>query len=69
MIRDYDQAAADLQRLISVLTRQVEEKTGEGGGYDSSLSCVNELRQARFHLSEIEDEAKKDVHLDLYLIL
>ncbi|KAK4791098.1 hypothetical protein SAY86_031511 [Trapa natans] len=69
MIRDYDQAAADLQRLISVLTRQVEEKTGQSGGYDSSLSCVNELRRAQFHLSEIEEANKKDVPLDLYLIL
>lgn len=69
MIRDYDQAAADLRRLISVLTKQVEEKTGQGEGFDSSLSCVNELRRARFHLFEIEEEAKKDVPLDLYLIL
>ncbi|PKI57723.1 hypothetical protein CRG98_021790 [Punica granatum] len=69
MIRDSDQAAADLRRLISVLTKQAEEKTRQGGGYDRSLGCVNDLRQARIHLSEIEEEAKKDVPLDLYLIL
>ncbi|KAK4773571.1 hypothetical protein SAY87_028590 [Trapa incisa] len=68
-IRDYDQAAADLQRLISIITRQVEEKTGQDGGYDSSLGCVNELRRAHFHLSEIEEATKMDAPLDLYLIM
>lgn len=69
MIRDYGQAAADLQRLVSVLTKQVEEKTNQAGIYDRSLSSVNELKQMSLRLSEVEEAAKKDIPLDIYLIL
>lgn len=69
MIRDYGQAAADLQRLVSILTKQVEEKTNQAGVYDISLSSVNELKKASLRLSELEEAARKDIPLDVYLIL
>ncbi|KAK9273943.1 hypothetical protein L1049_018755 [Liquidambar formosana] len=69
MIRDYGQAAGDLQRLVSLLTKQVEEKTNLYGASDRSNSRVNDLRQAQLRLSEIEEAARKEIPLDLYLIL
>lgn len=69
MIRDYGQAARDLQRLVSLLTKQVEGKTNHCGTSDRSISCTNDLRQARLRLSEIEEEDRKDIPLDMYLIL
>ncbi|XP_048139232.1 uncharacterized protein LOC115735457 isoform X1 [Rhodamnia argentea] len=69
MIRDYGQAAADLRRLVSILTKQVEEKTNQVGVYDMSLSSVNELKQASLQLSELEEAARTDIPLDIYLIL
>ncbi|KAG5253869.1 N-terminal acetyltransferase A, auxiliary [Salix suchowensis] len=52
MIRDYGQAARDLQRLVAVLTKQVEEKT-----------------KHLLRLSTIEEAARKEVPLNMYLIL
>lgn len=69
MIRDYGQAATDLERLISVLTKHVEVKESQGGEYDGSSSRALELRQARIRLFDIEEEAKKDIPLDMYLIM
>lgn len=69
MIRDYGQAARDLQRLVSLLTKQVEGKTNHCGTSDRSISCTNDLRQARLRLSGIEEEDRKDIPLDMYLIL
>lgn len=69
MIRDYGQAASDLRRLVSILTKQVEEKTNQSGAADRSNSCANDLRHARLRLAEIEEEARKEIPLDMYLIL
>ncbi|KAI4340532.1 hypothetical protein MLD38_025358 [Melastoma candidum] len=69
MIRDYGQAAADLQRLVSALTKQEEKNTGLGGASNDSLSCVAELKKTCLRLAEIEEEARKDIPLDMYLIL
>ncbi|KAM3741242.1 hypothetical protein ACB098_08G161200 [Castanea mollissima] len=69
MIRDYGQAASDLQRLVSILTKQVEERTNQSGAVDRSNSCANDLRHARLRLAEIEEEARKEIPLDMYLIL
>ncbi|KAI4386238.1 hypothetical protein MLD38_004185 [Melastoma candidum] len=69
MIRDYEQAAADLQRLVSALTKQLEENTDRVEGSDSLLSCAAELRQMHVKLAEMEEEARKDIPLDVYLIL
>lgn len=52
-IRDYDQAASDLQMLISLLEKQSQE----------------ELTQIRRRHSSMEEKAKKEMSLDHYLIL
>lgn len=69
MIRDYGQAARDIERLVSLITIQVEDKAHHIGASDRSTSRTNDLRQARLRLSEIEEEARKDIPLDMYLIL
>lgn len=68
MIRDYGRATNDLQRLVSLLTKQ-GEKTNHVGASDKSLNISNDLRQARLQLFEIEEDAQKDYPLDMYLIL
>lgn len=68
MIRDYDQATADLQRLVSVLVKQSEDKANQSGASDRS-SSMNELRQAQQRLSATEEEARKEIPLNMYLIL
>ncbi|KAL8214536.1 hypothetical protein R6Q57_003985 [Mikania cordata] len=55
MIRDYGQAAKDLRRLVSSLTSQIDK--------------LNELRQTQIRLNHIEDESKKEIPLNMYLIL
>uniref|UniRef100_A0A6N2MHP3 J domain-containing protein n=1 Tax=Salix viminalis TaxID=40686 RepID=A0A6N2MHP3_SALVM len=69
MIRDYGQAARDLQRLVAVLTKQVEEKTKQSGHSDRTTNLANDLRQACLRLSTIEEAARKEVPLNMYLIL
>ncbi|XP_074276795.1 uncharacterized protein LOC141600461 [Silene latifolia] len=64
MIRDFRQAAIDLQRLISLLEKQSMEKSKQSGSGNGK-----ELRQVRHRLSMMEEEAKRDIPLDLYLIL
>ncbi|RVW54216.1 hypothetical protein CK203_080174 [Vitis vinifera] len=68
MIRDYGQATSDLQRLVSLLSKQLEEKVNQPGGYDRSTSFGNDLRQAQLRLSLMEEEDRKDIPLDMYLI-
>lgn len=68
MIRDYDQAAADLQNLVSILMKKVEDKANQSGASDRS-STLNELRQAQQRLSAMEEEARKEIPLNMYLIL
>ncbi|GAB2295567.1 hypothetical protein Dimus_029728 [Dionaea muscipula] len=63
MIRDYKQAADDLQKLISVLEKKALEKQASGSKNEK------ESRQAYKQLSLVESEAKKGIPLDLYLIL
>nr|GMD84483.1 DnaJ homolog subfamily C member 7-like isoform X1 [Ipomoea batatas] len=60
MIRDYVDAVTDLKRLISLLENEAQEKAG-------SFSEV--LRKARQRLSSVEEKAKSQIPLDLYLIL
>lgn len=69
MVRDYDQAASDIERFISLLMKQMEAKTNQIGTTDRPMNFANDLRQARLWLSEIEEEDKKEVPLDFYLIL
>ncbi|KAF2312097.1 hypothetical protein GH714_028039 [Hevea brasiliensis] len=68
MIRDYGQAASDLHRLVTLLTKQVEEKTKQFGSSDRIGNLANDLRQARLRLSTIEEESRKEIPLDMYLI-
>lgn len=68
MIRDYGQAASDLQRLVSLLTRNMENKIS-GSGSHNKMSSVNEIRQTQQKLSAMEEEARKEIPLNFYLIL
>lgn len=68
MIRDYGQAAKDLQKLVSLLNKELE-KTYHYGTSDRSSTSANDLRQARLRLAEIEEESRKEIPLDMYLIL
>ncbi|XAR68475.1 hypothetical protein NMG60_11003599 [Bertholletia excelsa] len=69
-IRDYEQAAGDLHRLISLLGKPSLERAEQSGTPDRSTgSTGKELRQARSRLSSVEEKAKNGVSLDYYLIL
>ncbi|KAL5546407.1 hypothetical protein UlMin_006094 [Ulmus minor] len=69
MIRDYGQAASDLQKLVSVLENQSCDKEKESGSSGRSTGNIKDLRQAKLHLTVMEEEAKNGVSLDFYLIL
>eukprot|EP00258_Populus_trichocarpa_P017589 XP_006379059.2 uncharacterized protein LOC18102027 isoform X2 [Populus trichocarpa] len=69
MIRDYGQAANDLQRVVAILIKQAEEKTKHFGHSDRTTNLANDLRQAHLRLSTIEEEARKEIPLNMYLIL
>lgn len=69
-IRDYEQAAFDLQKVVSLLKKQREEKANRSVTSDRSMSsAITELRQALMRLSAMEEEARKEIPLDLYAIL
>ncbi|GER46030.1 DNAJ heat shock N-terminal domain-containing protein [Striga asiatica] len=68
IIRDYGQAAADLQKLVSLLTKEIEKKTNQSGASDK-IDRENELRQARLKLLEMEEAAQNEIPLNMYLIL
>lgn len=68
MIRDYTQAATDLQKLISILEHQSDDKIKQSGSQGRSTRG-KEIRQAHKRLSLMEEEAKKGVSLDFYQIL
>ncbi|VFQ72255.1 unnamed protein product [Cuscuta campestris] len=71
MIRDYAHAVTDLQMLISLLENQLNEKAHEAKSQDrsSSSNTLKELKKARQCLSSIQEKAKSEIPLDLYLIL
>lgn len=72
MIRDYKQAANDLQRLISLLESQSQTKSQQNVSQSRSSGAggsVKDLRKASRRLSTVEEKAKKEIPLDLYLIL
>ncbi|KAK6244223.1 hypothetical protein QUC31_010632 [Theobroma cacao] len=69
MIRDYGQASSDLQRLISTLEKQSDKTSHQSGGQDRTTGNTKELRQAQCQLSSMQEEAKRGIPLDLYLIL
>ncbi|EOA22478.1 hypothetical protein CARUB_v10003125mg [Capsella rubella] len=67
MIRDYGQAASDMEKYVDILTKQIEEKTS--GIHDRFTSMTNDIRQARTRLSELEEKSRKENSLDMYLVL
>ncbi|PIN21026.1 Molecular chaperone (DnaJ superfamily) [Handroanthus impetiginosus] len=69
MIRDYKLAVSDLQRLISLLECQSQSKNQQHDSSRLSAGSARDLRKARRHLSLVEDKAKRETPLDLYLIL
>ncbi|KAK4837008.1 hypothetical protein QYF36_002084 [Acer negundo] len=68
MIRDNAQAVSDLQRLISTLENQSKEKAKQSGSPARSTGS-KDIKQARRHMSLMEEAAKEGVPLDFYLIL
>ena len=69
MIRDYGQASSDLQRLVSILENQSNDMAKEPGSQGRSNGSVKELSNARRRVPLMEEEAKKGISLDFYLIL
>ncbi|KAL1199127.1 TPR repeat-containing thioredoxin TTL4 [Cardamine amara subsp. amara] len=67
MIRDYGQAASDMERYVNILTKQMEEKAS--GNHDRYTSLANDIRQGRIRLSELEEKSRKETSLDMYLVL
>lgn len=68
MIRDFGQASTDLHRLESLLKRHVEDKVNQSGASDR-MSRLNELKQTQQRLYIMEEKARKDIPLNMYLIL
>lgn len=68
MVRDYEQAACDLKRLISVLEIQSTARAKQSDSPNGS-NGKKESRQAQQRLLSMEDKAKKGTPLDFYLIL
>ncbi|KAJ6812677.1 uncharacterized protein M6B38_256180 [Iris pallida] len=69
MIRDYGQAANDLNRLISLLEKRSEEKDNQNGASGRSIGNTSDLKKARMRLAIVEEEARKGRSLDMYMIL
>lgn len=65
MIRDYGQSANDLRKLISLIQKQANKP----GVSPKVVNKHSDLKQARARLLSVEDEARKDTPLNLYLIL
>ncbi|XP_042470132.1 uncharacterized protein LOC122052602 [Zingiber officinale] len=68
-IRDYEQASNDLRRLVSLLEKQIKVKDNQAGTLESAVPNQSDLCQARLWLSIMEEEARKDIPLDMCLIL
>lgn len=68
MIRDYHQASNDLRRLMCLLEKQ-SNKDDQSGTLRRSNSNASELKRIQLRLSMMEDEARKEIPLDMYLIL
>lgn len=69
MIRDYYQAANDLRRLVTLLSKGIEDNANHKGTSDRLINYTNDLKQHSIRLSELEEEARKEIPLDMYLIL
>jgi len=69
MIRDYGQAANDLNRLISLLEKQMVEKDNQSRGIGRSTANDTDLKRARSRLAAVEEEGRKGISLNMYMIL
>lgn len=69
MIRDYEQAANDLRRFISVLQKQSQETNQQSDTPLGKGGSREHLKEARDRLSSMERKANKGTPLDFYLIL
>ncbi|XP_010544838.1 PREDICTED: uncharacterized protein LOC104817287 isoform X2 [Tarenaya hassleriana] len=69
MIRDYDQAASDLRRIIDILGKKCDKEAKSSEKSAGSASSMKELKQARQRLTAMEEELKKGIPLDFFLIL
>ncbi|KAG9142951.1 hypothetical protein Leryth_006221 [Lithospermum erythrorhizon] len=67
MIRDYGNAVADFQRLLSLHKRHLGSKMSQTGQYD--ISSINELRQTEQKIAALEEEDRKETPLNMYQIL
>ncbi|KAH9293543.1 hypothetical protein KI387_041248, partial [Taxus chinensis] len=70
MIRNYGQAISDLQQLITL--QETEQENVKGGSLrrtGSSCNSVQDLKDARERLTKAQDDMKKGIPLDHYLIL
>ncbi|KAL8140186.1 hypothetical protein V2J09_006207 [Rumex salicifolius] len=69
MIRDYREAAKDLQKLVSLITKQAEGKTYHSAANERPANSQADLRHAHMRLLHVEEQAVKEPLLDFYLIL
>ncbi|XP_071688268.1 uncharacterized protein [Rutidosis leptorrhynchoides] len=70
IIRDYKRAAEDLQRLVNILEVQsVENSQKSATSGKTTNGSVKDLRKVRRRISSIEEKAKGERSLDLYIIL
>uniref|UniRef100_A0A1D1YKX2 DnaJ subfamily C member 7 n=1 Tax=Anthurium amnicola TaxID=1678845 RepID=A0A1D1YKX2_9ARAE len=65
MIRDYGQASNDLCRLVSLL----ESKLEDNSGCKRSTSNGDDPEVSRLRLAKVEEKARKEIPLDMYMIL
>ncbi|KAL6209917.1 hypothetical protein ACLB2K_020856 [Fragaria x ananassa] len=65
MIRDYVQAASDVQRLVSILEKQYDDKAKES----TTNASAEKLQPARRRLQSLKEKAKKGIPLNFNLIL
>lgn len=67
LIRDHGHAANDLQKLIDILEGQQRSKASSGTSETNDR--INDLRRFQKRLSAAEEQAKKAIPLEFYLIL
>lgn len=66
MIRDYGHAVADLQRLVTLLEEKAKNNSDQK---PQVVNPVTDLKQAHARLALMKQEARKETHLDMYMIL
>ncbi|KAL2347936.1 hypothetical protein Fmac_001936 [Flemingia macrophylla] len=69
MIRNYDQAASDIRRVVSLLIKGDEVNSNNHCISDRSIHYANDVKHSQIWLSELEGEDRKGIPLDMYLVL